>query len=73
MSTLDVFWIAHYTGDPDTVLFVGGSGPRSDDGIRADANNRGNAANVLIMDNFGVSTTIEVVDGTDYIFAPPLS
>jgi hypothetical protein len=74
MSTVTVYWIAHYSGDPDTTVFVGGSGVRTDNGIRADivASNHGNPSKVQIMENYGAETVIEMVEGNQYIFAPKL-
>jgi hypothetical protein len=74
LPTLTVYWIAHYQGDPDTTLFVGMSGVRTDAGIRADitAENGGNPNSVQVIANYGAATPIETVDGNNYIPAPPV-
>jgi hypothetical protein len=74
MSTLTVYWIAHYQGDPDSTLFVGMSGPRSDAGIRSDIvkENDGDPARVQVIANYGSATPTEMVDGYNYIPAPPV-
>ncbi len=72
MTTLTVYWIAHYRGDSDSTLFAGASGPRSDDEIREDitTNNDGDPTRVDIIQNYGDATIIEMVDEYHYIIVP---